>query len=484
MLAACLSAAACTRSQPPPPPAEPVTLTVGVPQVAGLGTDRSIVQLAQGYANERLTSYDGSGRTAGRIVEAWSATDGRRTWRLTMRRGVVFHDGTPLTADDLRKTILEFARDPQVVSVCLPDLQSVTVEGERDIVLRLAQPCYFLPDDIDAEIGRTGKDGKTVGTGPFRPVQLSEAVVTMEANPLYYRGKPEIERLVLRAYSTLRAPWAEMMRGGVDFLQDLGPDSAEFLRNQSTIEIRTSPALKLMALMLNLDRRKFKPVEVRQALNFAVDRGELVRQGLKGQGRPMDVPVWPALWAFDAAAPGIPFDPDRARAILGTQQRPLAFTCLIPDNYAVQERLALLLRRQLQAVGVDMRIEAVPPETFMARMETGNWEATVLDPLGGPYLPILYRFWHSPAPSRSWNTFGYRDAAVDTALDAMKTAGDDEAVRLAFARFVAAMRANPPAIVLMCPNRSQAISRRFEAPAGEGDPSRTFAAWRLREPAR
>lgn len=170
--------------------------------------------------------------------------------------------------------------------------------------------------------------------------------------------------------------------------------------------------------------------------------------------------------------------------MLARLKRPLAFTCLVPENYAVVERLALLLKRQLQAVGVDMKLESVPPDAFVNRFETDNWEAALLDPLGGPYLPILYRFWHSPDPNPRWNQFGYKDAAVDCALDDMKAARDDEALRLAFARFVDAMRVNPPAIVLACPNRTQAFSRRFEVLPADADAARTLAAWRLREPAR
>lgn len=484
-LALCVLAAACSRREPPRPPAEPVTLTVAAPQTSGLGAGRTVLELAQPYAIERLTAFDGQGRPAERIVDRWVSSDGYRTWRLSVRRGVRFQDGTPLATEDVRDAILASAKANEAVAVCLPDIESVSVEGERDVLVRLSQPCFFLLDDLDTAISRLGKDGTPVGTGPFRTVKESKDAVSMEANPLYYRGAPAIDRLELRAYATLRAPWAEMMRGRVDVLLDVGPDSAEFLRDQSTLELRPSPSLKVMAVALNLARPKFRSAEVRLALNLAIDRVELVQQGIKGQGVPADVPVWPSLWAFDSSAPGMPFDPDRARAMLARQKAPLAFTCMLPENFAMLERLALLVQRQLRAVGVDMKIDSLPPEAFMDRLGSGNFEAAFLDFLGGPYLAIFYRIYHSPNPHQRWNQFGFKDAAVDSALDDMKAAGGEDALRLAFARFVDAMRANPPAIFLVCPNRAQAISRRFEVPRGaDVDAFRTVAMWRLREPGR
>ena len=211
----------------------------------------------------------------------------------------------------------------------------------------------------------------------------------------------------------------------------------------------------------------------------------MVQHALKGQGRPAHSPVWPSLWAVDGGVPSVPFDASRARALLA-RARPLAFTCLIPENFAVTERLGLLVQRQLRAVGVEMRLQAVPPETFMTRVGGSDFEAAILDPLGGPFLALFYRFWHSPDPNPRWNQFGYRDARADEALEAMRGALDDETVRKAMGRFVAAVQENPPALFLVWPRMNQAVSRRFVLPpSSEGvDACTRVQAWRLREPGR
>lgn len=464
-----------------------MTLTVGVAQALGLGADRPLSLLADTYSSERLATYDDRGRTIPKLLDHWTVSDDRRVWRLSLRPGVVFQDGTPLTSTHVQDAIRLNASTPGAGAVCLPDIDGIDLQGDLELVVRLKRPCSFLLDDIDATPTRTDKNDRTYGTGPFRIESVSTAgdQVTMVANPHYYGGRPAIDSLVFRAFSTLRAPWAEMMRGKLDLLLDVGPDSVEFLRDQDSVEIRAFPALMGMALMLNNRSPLFASADVRRTLNLAVDRVELVREGLNGHGSAADVPVWPPFWAFDAGAPGTPFDPALARAQFARRKRPLSFTCLLPQNYAVQERLALLVQRQFRAVGVDMRLESLPPAAFLGRLVSGRFEAVMLDPLGGPYLAQFYRMWHSPAPGARGNPIGYSDAAVDRALEDVKAALDDPAITAAFARFVAAMRQNPPGVVLVWPNRTQAVSRRFETPPGTGgtDVSRSVAAWTPRRPA-
>jgi peptide/nickel transport system substrate-binding protein len=464
-----------------------VTLTVGVAQALGLGADRPLSLLADTYSSERLATYDDRGRTIPKLLDHWTVSDDRRVWRLSLRPGVVFQDGTPLTSADIQDAIRLNASTPGAGTVCLPDIDGIDLQGDLELVVRLKRPCSFLLDDIDTTPTRTDKNDRTYGTGPFRIESVSAAGdrVTMVANPHYYGGPPAIDSLVFRAFSTLRAPWAEMMRGQVDLLLDVGPDSVEFLQDQDSLDIRKAPALMGMSMALNLTSPTFKSADVRTALNQAVNREELVREGLKGHGRPADVPVWPSLWAFKADEPGIPYDPVQAHARLDRRAQPLTFTCLLPQNYAVQERLALLVQRQLRAVGVDMRLESLPPAELIDRFGTGRFEAVMLDPVGGPYLASFYRFWHSPDPDPRWNQFGYRDGAVDRALEDLKAARDDAAAVAAFGRFVAALRQNPPGVVLVWPDRTQAISRRFETPPDlrGTDVSRSLATWKLRRPA-
>jgi peptide/nickel transport system substrate-binding protein len=396
-------------------------------------------------------------------------------------------DGTPLTNTDIRDAIRRVAASLEYrdTYVCLSDITDVTVYGASDVIVKLARPCYFLLDELDVDILRVTPDGKQVGTAAFSLVSSSDDVVALEANPFFYLGRPAVDRIVVRAYETLRTAWAAMMRGQCDFLSEVGPDSLEFLRDQSIVATRSFESYNCLAIVFNSSRQVFRNAAVRRALNLAINRDELVQAGLRGQGQPADVPVWPNFWALDRAVPRTPFDPARARAMLAPVA-PLTFTCLLPNNYAVFERVALLAQRQLRAVGIEMRLEVLPPDAFIARVNRGEFDTAFINPIGGPYPTFFHRFWHSPGPNPRWNPFGYRDAAADAALDAMKASVTDDQFRVASSRFVAALRDNPPAICLVWPITTQAVNRRFVLPADTAsrDALASVAAWQLREEGR
>lgn len=482
-------AAGCSPSRPAATRQGTVTLTIAVPLARGLGADRPPGNALPGADFERLTTYDSQGRAAPLLAERWAQSPDGLTWRLTLRRDVRFQDGAILTSTDVRDAIRNAAVSPgfRSNSVCLPDITHVTTDSERDVVVHLARPCAFLLDEFEFDIDHVGPDGTRSGTGPFIPTGSTADEASFSLNPHYHAGRSRVDRVVVRTYDTLRAPWAEMMRGQIDLLLEVGPDGMEFLRDQSTIETRSYTSFKPVTIVLNSGRKSLRSPDVRRALSRAVDRTELVEQGLKGQGLPADTPVWPLFWAAEGSTPGvtIPFDPGNAREVLAKDGR-LAITCLLPAGHSVFERLALLVQRQWRSVGVDLRLEAVPIPTLFTRVGTGDFDAAMIDPLGGPYASYQYRFWHSPNPDQRWNLFNYRSPVVDAALDALRGAVTEEAFRLAMGQFIAAVRVDPPAVFLVWPSRVQAISRRFILPADAvgTDAVRSVARWRLRGDAR
>lgn len=480
MAAAC--AASCSASPGERLPPAPVTVTIGAPQTRNLGPARSIRVFAQGLSVERLSAFDSRARPIPRLLESWTTSPDGLTWRLRLRDNIFFQDGTPLSASDVKAAIERAIGDPNVrdPAVCLRDVSGVAVDG-RDIVVSLTRRCYYLLDDLDTDISRTSAGNRTVGTGPFAIESLSDESVNLAANERYHGGRPTIDRVTIRAYDTLRTAWAEMLRGRVDFLWEVGPDTTEFLSAQSSVDVLSYPVYFCPSIVFNLKRPGLRPAVVRQALSLAVDRQELVRHALKGQGRPASSPVWPNYWALPADAPEPPFDRARARTLLASSPR-VRFTCILMENFTVFERLALIVQQQLREVGVDMRLESLPAREVFDRIGRGDYDAALINPLGGPYAVVHHRLWHSPDPWPRWNTWNYSNTAVDAALDAMRDAPDDDRYRQAVAAFVTAVLADPPAMFLVWPGTAQALSRRFVLPDGAAgrDALAVLARWRPR----
>lgn len=496
-----LSALACRGATPPIPSPSPATIVIGVPKSRQLDLSPGILSLAYTLDQERLTGSDASGRTAPRLLADWSETDNGLTYHLVLRAQSRYHDGTPVVAADVKRQIDERRKEAagEMLAVCVPDIKDTSVVGDREVVVRLRRRCAFLLDDLDMTIARPAlKDRPEIGTGPFTIASASNDEVVLEANRFYALGTPAIGKVIIRAYDTLRTAWAEMMRGRVDFLWEVGPDTAEFLRDQSSVQVRSYPSYYAYTIVMNSARPLFHDPAVRRALNFGVDRAELLQQALKGQGLAGNDTIWPSFWARDSTIPPWRYDPTLSARLLEAAQRGrghrtkpakaggpiLEFTCLVPANSMIYERLALLVQRQLRQANVEMEIEALPLDVYNRRIGTGEFDAVLTSLVGGPSRAIHYRFWHSPGVSKRLNFWGYRDAAVDRALEQMRDAPDDNGTRAAMRALSLAFRENPPAIVLAWGNTVQAVSRRFELPdsAMGRDALHGLSRWKVRKP--
>jgi peptide/nickel transport system substrate-binding protein len=488
---------ACSGAPAPATPRAPVTLTVGRPLVSQIDPGRSLRTVADFVANERLTASDAHGRARPLLLDHWNISADGLTWRLTLRDGLRFHDGSAVTTADIVRTIDEDRRATPGTTACLDDITGVSAVGDRDVEVRLKRRCFYLLDDLLQEVTRKSGPGKsTVGTGPFSIVSTSADEVVLAANPNYHQGPPGADRVVLRSYDSLRTAWAEMMRGRLDLLAEVGPDSADFLADQSSIDLRTFVSVYANMMLLNSARPIFRAPGVKRGLNLAVDRVALVQQGQKGHGVPATVPTWPNHWASGEAGRGFKYDPERAAALLVAERPPnvrrvavpgeplVEFTCLVPAKFAIIERLALLVQRQLAEVDVRMRIESLQPDALYRRMVLGDFDALLLPFLSGPYAWVPFRTWHSPGASKRWNYWGYRNAAMDASLDAMRDARDDAEFTRALRQFELAFENDPPAVLLTWNETVQAVSHRFIVPAdADGrDAMHFISRWSLRQP--
>jgi peptide/nickel transport system substrate-binding protein len=201
-----------------------------------------------------------------------------------------------------------------------------------------------------------------------------------------------------------------------------------------------------------------------------VNRDSLVKDILGGRGLPADGPVWPSHWAHDSSLPVFRYKP--AAITANKLQRPLTF--LFPD--ASLERLALSVSAQLQAVGINLQPELVPLDKLYERIEAGDFDALLADARLAPTFMRPALFWHSGGPL-NWGH--YSNAAVDAALDSIRSAPDDATYKAGVSAFQRAIIDDPPAIFLAWSERARAVSTRFDVPVEPGrDILSTLRLWR------
>ena len=247
---------------------------------------------------------------------------------------------------------------------------------------------------------------RLVGTGPL--VVDPKSPTELVANTHYVLGPPGVDRIVLQAFPSVRAAWAELLRDRLDVLYEVGLDALDSLETSTRVEVFTHTRHYQYIIVLNTESDVFRSKDVRRAVNMAVDRNAVVRDALNGHGVASSGPVWPQNYGFRPDLPKFEFDAQQAAAILSrgrarTKDATVHFTCLVPPD-TVNERLALVVKKQLEAVGVEMVVEEAPMDRIYEALKNRRFEAALADGIGGPTLLRPYQVWHSKhlQPRRPW----------------------------------------------------------------------------------
>jgi peptide/nickel transport system substrate-binding protein len=307
----------------------------------------------------------------------------------------------------------------------------------------------------------------------------SKGTTVLSANDRYYLGKPNIDRVAVTLYPTVRAAWAEMLRDHLDMVYEVGIDALDSLEAATTVNIYQYPRHYQYLILLNTAGDTLRSRQVRQALNEAIDREALVRDALGGRGSVSNGPLWPRHWAAPKNQQVFTYKPLDAAAVFSklrkTKSAPsFRFTCLVT---AGNERLALVVKRQLEAVGAEMAIEEASIAEINEARRTHKFDALMVEALSGPSVFRPYMWWHSRG---LFNQGMYSSAPVDTALESIQHSANDDEYRAGVAQFQDAILDDPPAIFLAWSERARAVSSRFivATPEPGGDILSVLRLWR------
>ena len=404
------------------------------------------------------------GRQTDRVATeaTWDAEG--KTLRLKLRHDVYFHDGTLLTPELAAQCLLEgLSEEPSFKSV-----ESVTASGADTVDIKLKERNAFVLLDLSG-LTVTKPGAKDIGVGPYRIVARNEQGAKLDAFPRYFRGRPGLSGIDVRNYPTQRNAWTALMRGEIDMLHEVSRDAAEFVKAESAVRTYSFLRPYYIDLVFNVRHPILKNPEVRKAINEALDRASLVRDGINGRGREIDGPIWPQHWAYTPSSKPFKFDPVSARDRLeragfkprpasnGTMPSRLAFTCLVFSDDTRFERLAVLVQKQLADVGIDMKLVPVSQKELVPRAARGDFEAFLFE-AAGRSLNWVHTFWRSN--EQTYFNTGY--VSADAVLDRVKLALTDEETRAAVAELDRVFHDDPPAAFIAWQETSRAVSTRFD----------------------
>ena len=443
---------------------------MGVGQLDTASQAAGVPSIARLLAIEPLISLGPDGRVTATLAQrVETAADG--SLRIYLRPNVTFHDGTQVNAEVVAAVLRR--RLPAILGPAAVDVGDVSPINDHEIRISQKKSSPFLSEALDFPIEKP--DAPDVGTGPFAVVG-HDAGIELKANEHYYLGAPAIQRIVLRSYPTVRAAWAEMLRGNLDMLYEVGPDALDSLQASSQVSVYTFSRSYAYVIVLNLRSAAMRDPQVRVALNTAIDRQALIRDALDNHGTPAAGPTWPHHWAYNEKFPAFKYDPSTAARTVGTKMK---FKCIFAGG-PIYERLALAVQHQLAAVGINVELEATTIDDLTRRVtQSHDFDAVLFDVQLAPNFFKGYAWWHSGGP----NNFGqFGSAKVDAALDIIRYAKNDGEYAAGALEFQKAMIDDPPAIFLAWGERARAVNQHFQVPhEPDQDILHTLRLWKPAE---
>jgi ABC-type transport system substrate-binding protein len=429
-------------------------------RIGSFGSESSVQQLVPYLSAEPLIAVEWDGTPVFRIAESATQSDDGTTLKLRLRSNVKFHNGEKVSAAVVRQLLLE--------SLQRRGVAAIRADDELTLTLTFARPFGFRVDSL-SDVRLADDKHPQLRTGPFKVVSFDPPV--FEAFTDYYQGSPRVRRVTITRYPSQRAALTAMMRGEVNFLHEVSREAIEFL--QAGGDFQTYPLLRpyVIPLVFNLRHPILAKRDVRVALNEAIDREEVVRNGMRGHGQVAEGAYWPFHWAYTRGRYPSPYNPEAAKVRLdaagfpvkvGNSNQPpsrFRFTCLVPGGDSRFERIALVVQRQLLAVSVDMDLRPVTHAEVNRSVKNRDFEAVIFEMVMGRTLDWPSVLWHSKNPY-----FDHGYSAADAALDRLQRAPTTDEVRLAVSEVMSHLREDPPAIFLAIPREARAGHKSFWIP--------------------
>jgi len=387
------------------------------------------------------------------LAQSWELSSDRLVWKVRIRPGVVFSDGTPLTARDVAFTFNKGLGSGGKID--LSPLESATAVDDTTVFLKLKTPDitfihHMMTLGIVPEKYYGPQYGRNpIGSGPYKLVRWDEGQqMIVEANPHYYGQKPSIQRLIF-LFSDEDAALAAARAGQVDVVSVPSSMAKQQIPGMRLLVVKSVDNRGLMFPSVPDEGKKTPKgvpignsvtadVAVRKAINYAINRGALVQGVLDGFGRP----------AFGVADdlpwdnPNIRFqdgDAAKAKAILdaagwidsdgdGIREKnglKAEFTIVYNAKDSLRQGLAVAVADMLKPVG----IRAIPRGDNWDRIKTQLTHSNVVVYGFGDHSPLeLYKLYHSPGPEPMyWNAGFYSNPVVDSYLDQARLAASFEA---------------------------------------------------------
>lgn len=419
---------------------EPITL---MPILAADSASQQIV----GLVFNGLVRYDKDINIIGDLAERWEISDDGLEFTFYLRQGVKWQDGVLFRARDVLFTYQQLIA-PQTKTPYSGDFKKVkefSIIDDYTIKINYAEPFApalvswgmpIMPAHLlDSEENFKKFSRQPIGTGPYRFVQWETGSrIVLEAYDDYWEGRPYIDRYIYCIIPDQSTLFLELRNRGLDYI-GLTPlqyqrqtESEFFSRNFRKYKY---PSFGYTYIGWNLSNPKFKDKRVRQAINYAIDKEEIIKGVLLGLGKVCTGPFVPNSWAYNPDVRPASYNPQKAEELLAAagwneknkagflvkDNQRFEFTLLTNQGNEGRRKCAEIIQQRLKQVGIKVNIKIVEWGCFLDIIDKRRFEAVLLG-WGLSRDPDCYDIFHSSKTrAKEFNFVSYKNEEVDKLLE-------------------------------------------------------------------
>lgn len=356
-----------------------------------------------------------------------------------LKQNVLWHDKNKFTAHDVvftYKTILNPAVYTSIASN-FKNVQSVTALDDYTLEIVYTTPYFkaleiwmvgILPKHIlenDPDLMKSSFNKNPIGTGSYKLKSFKPSSdIELIANEDYFEGKPKIDTILYKFLPDATTSFLMLKQNNLDLggLTPLQADRQLDDKFKKDYQIIEQPSFAYTYLGFNLTHEKFKDLRVRQALNLAINRQELVDILFFGHGKICTGPFLPGSFAFNDSVPIPTQDIQKAKALLleagYDEAHPFSFEVVTNTGNDIRINAAEILQYQLAKIGVTMKIRVMEWQAFLNTVvHPRNFEAVILG-WSLALMPDAYPIWHSDSDKKgAFNFVGYHNKEVDALIE-------------------------------------------------------------------
>jgi len=432
------------------------------------------------------------------LAESYDVSDDGRTYTFVLRQDATFHDGSPVSADDVVFTIAK-TQDPVLKSPVRANWDGVLVEKVDDYTVRFSLKSAYSPFVENMTLGILPKhlwqgvsgeefpfselNTSPVGSGPFQVDSIARTAAgipssyTLNSFKNYALGEPYLARLTLHFYQNEDAVVSALQSGGIEAASELSPSSLEKLQGFNIVR---SPLNRVFGVFFNQNQSEvLRGATVRKALQMAIDRDALVVEVLGGYGAPLEGPIPPNILAVRGISSVTTTSATSTDVALLAQQMLIAKGWKIGDDGILFETTGTGKKEQTTRLAFTLATGNVPElraaaefvHAAWARMgaevdvqiyDQGDLSQNVIRPRKYDALLFgevvgreldLFAFWHSSQRNDpGLNIALYANTTSDSVLEDLRKTVDQDARALLYKKFEAELAKDIPAIFLYAPD--------------------------------